>query len=83
MKRGCWSQVVADGPKVGLLSRRGDQFETEHEDIVALAYKFLKGCGSNDADWGGCTSGEWNGTHLLRERKRVVGFHREGIGRIL
>ena len=61
----------------------GDWFEAEREDIVTLVYKCLKGCSSNDADQGGHTSGERDGVHLLGERKRVIGIHREGICRIL
>src|SRR6266481_2930207 len=72
MKRGHRGWVVTDGPKVGLIGRRGDWFEAEREDIVTLVYKCLKGCSSNDADQGGHTSGERDGVHLLGERKRVI-----------
>ena len=83
MQCGCWGRVVTDGPKVGLLGGWSGQFDIEHEDIISLVYKFFKGCGSNDADRGGAHACEQYGIHFLRERKGVVGIHREGICGIL
>ena len=65
---------------MGLLGRQSGRPDIEREDVISLVYKFFKGCGSNDADQRGHAPGEWDGVHLLGERKGVLGIHREGIG---
>ena len=49
---GSQGRIVSDGSKLSRILGWADQPVAEGEDLVALVYQLLEGCGSNKTDWG-------------------------------
>src|SRR6266481_2405557 len=83
-----WSTVVGAGSlptalRWVCLVGRAPGLTLSMKTLYPWSMSFLKAVAPMMLIGGGHTPSEWYGTHLLRERKVVVGIHWEGICGIL